>query len=69
MRKGKVRHVYENINAHIIFDIKIDKKFTGKSILVADGHTTAPPSLITYSSVVSRYIVRNILLISSLNGL
>ena len=39
---------------HIIFYIKMDGNFTIKSILVAGGHTTAPSSSITYSSVVHR---------------
>ena len=43
MRKGKIRPVYELVNVHMIFDIKMDGKFTKKSILVADGHTTMPP--------------------------
>ena len=54
---------------HMIFDIKMDGNFTRKAILVADGHTTAPTSSITYSSVVSREIVRIAFLLSSLNYL
>ena len=55
MRKGKIRPGYEHVNVHVIFYIKIDGGFTIKSILAADGHTRAPPSSITYSSVVSMY--------------
>ena len=44
MRKGKINTGYEHANVHMIFDIKIDGKFTRKSILVADGYTTVPPS-------------------------
>ena len=53
----------------MIFDIMIDRKFTRNVILVADGHTSAPPSSITYSSVVSRESVRNEFLLASLNYL
>ena len=56
---------YENVNFHIIFDINMDVKFTRKEILVADGHTTAPPSSITYSRVVSRESVRIAFLLAS----
>ena len=58
MRKGGIKPVYEHVNVHMIFDIKMDGKFTRKAILVADDHTTAPPSSIIYSSVVSRESVR-----------
>ena len=51
MRKGKVSTEYDNVNVHMIFEIKMDRKLTRKSILVADDHTTAPPSSITYLSV------------------
>ena len=44
MRKGKIKHGYEHINVHMIFDINMYGKFTRKAILVADGHTTAPLS-------------------------
>ena len=57
-RKGKTRPEYEHVNVHIIFDIKMDVNFTRKARLVADDHTTAPPLLVTYSSVVSRESVR-----------
>ena len=57
-RKGKIKPGYEHINVHMIFDTKMYGKFTRKARLVADSHTTAPPSSITYSSVVSRDSVR-----------
>ena len=53
----------------MIFDINMDGKFIIKKILVANGHTTAPPSSITYSSVVSRESVRTVFLLASLNDL
>jgi hypothetical protein len=40
----------------MVFDIKID--FTRKARLVAGGHLTEVPSILTYSSVVSRESVR-----------
>jgi hypothetical protein len=47
--------------------VKID--FTRKARLVAGGHLTDPPTTLTYSSVVSREIVRLAFLIASLNDL
>ena len=69
MRKGGIKPEYEHVNMHMIFDIKMDGKFTRKEILVADGRTTAPQSSITYSSVVSRESVRIVFLLASLNDL
>ena len=48
MRKRKIRPGYEHVNVHMIFDINMDIRFTIKARLVAEGHTTAPQSLITY---------------------
>ena len=45
-RKGNIKPGYEHINVHIIFDIKMDGRFTRKARLLADGHTTAPTSSI-----------------------
>ena len=67
--KGNTKPGYEHVNVHMIFNIKIDGKTTRKEILVADGHTTALPSSITYSSVVSRESVRIAFLLESLNDL
>ena len=58
MREGKVKPGYKYCGTHMIFDIKMDGKFTRKARLVADGHKTKAPSSITYSSVVSRDSVR-----------
>ena len=69
MRKGNIKPGYEHINLHIIFDSKMDGKFTIKERLVEDGHTTAPTSSVTYSSDVSREIVRIEFLLVSLNKL
>ena len=69
MRKGKVKPGYEHVNVNIISNINMDGKFTRKARLVADGHTTAPPSSITYSSVVSRESVWIAFLLAYLNDL
>ena len=69
MRKGKIKPGYEHVNVHMVFDIKMYGNFTRKSRLVAEGHTTAPPSSIAYSSVVSRESVRISFLLASLNDL
>ena len=45
---------YQQIKCHIIFDVKVGKKFRRKARLVGGGHMTEAPPLITYSSVVSR---------------
>ena len=54
---------------HMVFDIKMYGRFTRKARLVADVHTTSPPSSITYSSVLSRESVKIVFLLSSLNDL
>ena len=69
IRKGKIHPVYENVNVHMIFDINMDGKFTRKLRLVAGRHTTAPPSSIACSSVVSRESVRIAFLLAPLNDL
>ena len=69
IRKGRINPGYENINVHMIFDIKMDGNFTRKARFVADGHTTAPSSSIIYASVVSRESVMIAFLLASLNYL
>ena len=69
MRKAEIKPGYENVNVHMIFYINMDGKFTRKARLVADGHTTAPLSSITYLSVVYRESVRISFLLASLNDL
>jgi hypothetical protein len=58
---------FQEIKCHIIFDVKMD--FTRKARFVAGGHTTEPPNLLTYSSVVSRESVKIAFLIAALNDL
>jgi hypothetical protein len=56
---------YQRIPCRLLFDVKLD--FTRKTRLVAGGHVTDPPAIITYASVVSRESVRIALLIAALN--
>jgi hypothetical protein len=58
---------YKCIPCHILFDIKMD--FTNKARIVVGGHVTDPPSSITYSSVVSREMVRIVFVLAALNDL
>jgi hypothetical protein len=58
---------YLQIPCRLLFDVKLD--FTRKTRLVAGGHVTDPPSIITYASVVLRESVRIALLIAALNDL
>ena len=67
--KGEINPRYEHVNVHMIFDISMEWKFIRKSILVSDGYTTASPSSITYSSVVSWESVRIIFLLEYFNNL
>ena len=60
---------YHRIRCHIIQDIKLGENFRRKAQYVAGGHTTNTPSSLTYSSVVSRYLVRIALKVSALNDL
>ena len=69
MRKENIKPGYEHINVHMIFDTKMDGKFTRRAILVADGPTTSPPSSIAYSSVMSRDSISIAFLLASLNNL
>ena len=67
--KGKIKPGYEHVSVHMIFDIKMGGNFTRKARSVADGHTTSPPSSITYSSFVSRESVSNAFILAYLNDL
>ena len=69
MRKVNINPECDQVNLQIIFCIKMDGKFTIKARLVADGHTTAPPLLITYSIFVSREGVSIEFLLAYLNDL
>ena len=58
---------YQEIRFHIKFDIKMDGQFTRKACYVSGGHTTEPPSSITYSIVVSRDSTRISFKLAALN--
>ena len=61
---------YEEITAHLIFDVKLSDNFRRKArLFVADGHLVETPAAITYSTVVTRDSVRILLMIAALNGL
>ena len=53
----------------MIFDIKVGDKFRCKARMVAGGHTMKTPRSVTYSSMVSRYLVRIMFMIAALNNL
>ena len=58
---------YQEIRCHLIFDIKMDGRFTRKACYVAGVHTTGSPSSITYSSLVSRYTIIIVFTLVDLN--
>ena len=60
---------YQEIDLHMIFDIKLGQNFRRKARMVAGGHMTKPPSSVTYSLVVSRESVRVMLMFAALNDL
>ena len=69
MRDGKVKTVFKHVGTYMIFDKKMDSKFTLKDRLVAGSHKMAPPLCITYSIDMARGSVRLAFLISGLNDL
>ena len=60
---------YQFMKCHMIFDIKMGENFRRKARMVAGGHMTEAPAILTYSSVVSRDSVRIALTIAALNDL
>ena len=60
---------HQEIGLHMIFDIKVGEKFRCKARMVAGGHTMKTPRSVTYSSMVSRYLVRIMFMIAALNNL
>jgi len=60
---------YQEIHCHMIFDIKMDGKFTRKACFVRGGHMTEVPSSSTYSSVASQESVQIAFLLAALNDL
>ena len=63
----KVPIGYQQIDCHMIFDVKMD--FTWKAQFVAGGHMTETLALLTYSSVVSRESIRIAFTVAVLNDL
>ena len=64
--KEPIGHQY--MDCHLIYEIKLDG-FRRKARLVAGGHMTEAPAVMTYASVVSRETVRIALTIAALNDL
>ena len=60
---------YQQIKCHMIFDVKMGENFRRRARLVGGVHMTKAPSLITYSSIVSRNSIRIALTVAALNGL
>ena len=70
LRSGRAKLPgFRELGVHMVFDVKMDGKFTRKARLVANGNETAPTKDLTYSSVVSRESVRIAFLYAALNGL
>jgi Reverse transcriptase (RNA-dependent DNA polymerase) len=59
---------YQQIKCHLIFDVKLDG-FCRKAQMVAGGHVTEVPAVMTYASMVSRESVRIALTLAALNDL
>lgn len=60
---------YTQITGHLVFDVKLGENFRRKARYCADGHKTAAPASVTYSTVVSRDSERILLAIAALNDL
>lgn len=67
IRGGRALLGYSQIQCHMVFDVRMD--FSRKARFVAGGHLAPDPETGTYSSVVSRDLVRLAFLIAALNGL
>ena len=65
----KILPGYQEIQCHMIFDIKMGQNFRRKVSMVAEGHRTEAPAALTYSLVVSRDSVQIALTIAALNDL
>ena len=59
---------FQQMDCHMVFDVKLDG-FRRKARLVAGGHVTEAPAVLTYASVVTRDSVRIALTIAALNDL
>jgi hypothetical protein len=57
-KEGELPPAYQKIKCHFMFDIKMGENFRRKARLVVNGNETETPASLTYSSVVSRDLVR-----------
>ena len=60
---------HQFMECHLVFDVKLGEGFRRKARLVAGGHMTEEPAVMTYASVVTRETVRIALTIAALNDL
>ena len=60
---------YQQLTAHMVFDVKLAENFRRKARYCADGHKVETPAFLTYSTVVARDSVRIILMVAALNDL
>ena len=60
---------YQEINCHLIFDVKMGQNFHRKARFVIGGNMMETPNTLTYASVVSRYSVLIALNIKARNEL
>ena len=67
-RRGQKLEGYQEIRCHMIFDIKIEERFTYKDRYVDGGHNTDLPSYNMYSRVVYRYSIIFAFNLSALNN-
>ena len=67
IREGKITSGFRYVGTHMIFDIKMDGKFTCKARLLSGRQKTSPPLSITYSSFVTRESFRLAFLTSGIN--
>jgi hypothetical protein len=60
---------FQEVKCYMVFDIKMGENFRRKARMVAQGNRTETSTMLTYSSVVSRDLVRIALTIAALNDL
>ena len=67
---SEIDAAYQKVTCHMTFDFKMldsDGIFRRNSWYVAGGHNTETPAALTYTSVVSRYLVRIALTLAAWN--
>ena len=67
--RGEILVGYQEIECHVVFDVKMEANFRRKARLVAGGHMTEAPVVSTYASAVSRDTVCITLTYTALNDL